>query len=75
MSSAFPIPGMNHSAMYNGLTKREYFAAVALQGLLANSVMGDADLHESAKEWRKSISKAAVEFADATLSILEDKVD
>jgi hypothetical protein len=31
---AFPIPG--GSANQNGITKREYFAAMAMQGLLSN---------------------------------------
>jgi hypothetical protein len=56
------------------LTKREAFAMSALQGLLANDGMGDADLHETSAEWRESISEAAVEFADATIAILQNSV-
>lgn len=32
---AFPNEG-THQFAYNGLTKREYFAAMAMQGLLSN---------------------------------------
>ena len=45
-----------------GLTKREYFAAAALQGFLANG-------------WNapKEIAERAVEFADALILALEAK--
>lgn len=56
----------------NTLTKREYFAAAALQGILANTVMGDSDLHESSEEWLRDISESAVEFADKTIKALEE---
>ena len=38
--SAFPIPGQR----MEGLTKREYFAGLALQGILANSEHGHVSL-------------------------------
>lgn len=46
---------------------RDYFAAKAMQGLLANTEMGDAALHDSAKDWLKDIAGSAYEFADAML--------
>lgn len=33
---AFPIPGLQNDEEFNGMTLRDYFAAKALQGLLAN---------------------------------------
>ena len=58
-----------------GLTKREQFAAMVMQGLLSNSVMGDSGLHKNHNEWVKDISEAATEFADALLAKLEEKGD
>lgn len=48
-----------------GLTKREYFAAMAMQGMCANSggIALDADFEQLAKE--------SVEAADALLVALE----
>ena len=56
-----------------GLTKREQFAAMAMQGLLSNSVMGDSDLHNNASDWKKDMVESATEFADALLAQLEEK--
>ena len=53
-----------------GLTKREHFAAMAMQGVLSG-VNGDADLHNSAEEWKEDVASASVEFADALLAELE----
>lgn len=36
MDNAFPIPGLQGDPDFNGLTKREYFAAMAMQGLLSS---------------------------------------
>lgn len=47
---------------YSGLTKREYFAIKALQGILANS---SEDISE------EMASKEAVRFADALLEELD----
>lgn len=53
----------------NGLTKREHFAAMAMQGLLADPTY--ADVFETAEEWRKNIAEASVEFAECLLAELE----
>lgn len=46
-----------------GLTKREYFAALALQGLIAHpSVVGDFE----------GLSKYAVKYADALIKALNE---
>lgn len=55
----------------SGVTKREQFAAMAMQGFLSNSVMGDCDLHENPADWIKDITESSIEFADALLAQLE----
>lgn len=50
----------------SGLTKREYFAAMALQGLLAN----DWAEYRSKDEGCGMISAAAVNYADALIEQL-----
>jgi len=45
-----------------GLTKREYFAAMAMQGMLANSSYTDSI---------EGIAKAAVAYSDALLAELD----
>lgn len=41
--AAFPkVVPEGHSEVYHGLTKREYFAAKAMQGLLANPDIPEA---------------------------------
>jgi len=53
-----------------GLTKREHFAAMALQGLLSNPATGDSSLWDNAPEWANQMTSSAVEFADALLAEL-----
>lgn len=56
-----------HSIRSYGLTKREYFAALAMQGMCARSYPAD-------KQWDKPfveyVQKAAVEVADAMIAEL-----
>jgi hypothetical protein len=49
-----------------GLTKREYFAALAMQGLCANSNRDGAWSHTA-----DDVADAAVRYADALLDELE----
>ena len=56
---------------YRGLTKREHFAGLAMQGLLSSAHMGDSDLHDSAAEWVREVTETSVEYADALLKELE----
>ena len=55
---------------HEGLTKREHFAGLAMQGLLSSSKMGDSYLHDSAAEWVREVTETSVEFADALLKEL-----
>ena len=58
---------------FTGLTKREHFAGLAMQGLLSNSVMGDSDLHDNHQEWLEDITDASVKFADKLLKQLGEQ--
>ena len=49
---------------YIGLTKREHFAGLAMQGLLANSVVAPRLTGASPDGWPKLIADMAYEMAD-----------
>ena len=53
-----------------GLTKREHFVGLAMQGLLAGA-MGDSALWETPQEWVRQITESSLEFADAQLKELD----
>lgn len=68
--AAFPFLETDNHNMEYGLTKREYFAAMAMQGLLACP----NDRNNSNKEWGTShflTAKNAVSIADELLKQLE----
>jgi hypothetical protein len=52
------ISRINGKEIYTGLTKKELFTAMAMQGLCACSISGN---HKSPK----ALAKEAVEYADA----------
>ena len=52
-----------------GLSKREHFAGLAMQGLLANSLAREELRY--VEEGIKVLSEASVEYADALLAELE----
>jgi len=62
---------MNSETVLLGLSKREYFAGVAMQGMLANSV----DLQQGVEpHWHggtTNVVKYAISFADELLKQLE----
>ena len=62
----------NKERQYSGLTKREYFAGLAMQGLLANSY-GGMTSGGSRTFSPNEISKLAVLHADELLKQLEEK--
>jgi hypothetical protein len=68
---AFPVPGSENNYMAEGMTKREYFAALALQGLLAGDVyeVGDVDGFAG---YAAHYSKSAVSHADALIAALNE---
>jgi len=51
-----------------GLTKLEYAAIAAMQGLLS---YGDVTKYDNADEWKKDIEESAVEFANGLFDELE----
>ncbi len=55
---------------FTGLTKREYFAAMAMQGLLSHS--GNEDRTLSTIYQASIYAKLSVQMADALLAALED---
>lgn len=57
---AFPALDPNTAFYREGLTKREYFAAMALQGKLSGG-----EFHDNKKI--EDFAKSAVEYADALL--------
>ena len=60
----------NRQRQYSGLSKREYFAGLAMQGLLALPDKGTFGSFDEAIEW---ICEASVKFADKLLKQLENE--
>lgn len=52
-----------------GLTKREHFAGLAMQGLIASLALFTTA--STTEYWKKNTIEAAVEFADALLKELD----
>lgn len=52
-----------------GLTVLDVAAFAAMQGLLANKYMGDADLHDSAEEWVHDVVTTSYEFGEKALEV------
>ena len=76
--SAFPTEMEVHTAFGStkraeiGLTKREHYAGLAMQGLLANSYSNGFSQPLSEYD-SKSIAKFSIEYADEILKQLEEK--
>jgi hypothetical protein len=65
--SAFYHPDGGMSTQKDGLTKREYFASMAMQGMLANNAEGNT-------EWDyETIAKHSCKAADALINQLNQK--
>lgn len=60
---AFPFPGTSNWLPTHGLTKREFFAAVALQGVIASNALNSPD----------DCAHYAVMAADSLLQCLKQK--
>lgn len=57
-----------------GLTKREYFAAAALQGILSNDYTIQAAKSKStSNDFTVAIAEMSLDFADALLNAMEIK--
>lgn len=77
--NAFPNVDLPHyhidaaHRIRGGLTKREYFAAKAMQGFLANSFKPDNGAKTYAQASNTTIAKLSVDAADALLAELDKK--
>lgn len=75
--SAMPLSEFAYNMQYSsGLTKREYFAALAMQGLCA-TFSGSPNAERQAEKVGKTLSETmaiyAVDVADALINALNDK--
>lgn len=74
-NNAFPIPtDRMPGGPYCGLTKRELFAAMAMQGLLSDvetQRQMQQDPRYNKKNFNEVVAMNAIEFADALLKHLE----
>lgn len=68
--SIFPDDKENpqFNSVHYGLSKREFFAIISLQGLLGNSTVGNPTI--STKPLPELLSSSAVKMADALISEL-----
>ena len=73
---AFPLPNQDLVGAETGLTKREYIAAMALQGLLSNPNIASKWPESLYKEALKvtPVCDAAVQQADALIKALSEDV-
>jgi len=75
--SAMPLSEFAYNMQYSsGLTKREYFAAMALQGI-CSTFSGSPNAERQAEKVGKTLSETmavyAVDVADALINALNDK--
>jgi hypothetical protein len=71
--SVKPLVAGSTPAPYAALSKREYFAAAALQGLCANAAFSTAigAMTSGGQETRAVMAATAVAFSDALIAALE----
>lgn len=74
-AAAFACAAMNHtdSAFQPGLTKREYFAGLAMQGLLSNYMITERLSGNSGLPVPSEFTKQAIQMADDLLNELSSK--
>lgn len=72
--SAYPVD-CGEMGMSEGLTKREYFAAMAMQGMLANPKVFELLVQRiTPKKHAEFLNHAAVEQADALIEKLNKQI-
>lgn len=64
---------VNGGDIYGGLTKREYFAGLAMQGLCANPLVKESEGGLLEADLMKMVSELSVRHADALLEELENE--
>lgn len=67
--AAFPLISPDGMSINQGLTKRKYFAAMAMQGLLVNY---NKHGHFGNSEYQPMVADFAVKCADELLKALEE---
>jgi hypothetical protein len=73
---AMPCQSSLHGKPHEGLTKREMFAAMAMQGMLSNRNITDLILRCVNKGQKsKVLAQAAIEQADALIAELNNNVN
>ena len=61
----------NDDGQWHGLTKREYFAAMAMQGLCANQIIKEViNKAKSQKDFDSYLTNTAVSIADSLIDSL-----
>jgi hypothetical protein len=71
--TVMPVPNLHDDENFNGLTKREHFAAMAMQGFLSNPWQAKTldELGESSRQQMQTVAQASLAMADALLAELE----
>jgi hypothetical protein len=62
---AFPVP--TSAVPFLGLSKREWFAGMALQGLIGSDADVDPEFVGSLGKWGDVVAKRAYHYADAMI--------
>lgn len=64
---AFPRPARDYNGAQVGISMRDYFAAQAMQGMLAHPTRYKPRPHEAYLHWHTAMASEAYEIADAMI--------
>ena len=64
---AFPVPGLHENNDYDGMTLRDYFAAKAMQGLIAHEERAKQLGSHNLGDFDVRVAVCAYRYADAML--------
>lgn len=67
---AFP-PRLDPKTHPSGMTLRDYFAAKAMQGMLADPQTRESCTEDQEEKWMRSFARVCYEFADAMIAARE----
>ena len=68
---AFPVPGLHENSDYDGMTLRNYFAAKAMQGLIAHEERAKQLGSHNLGDFDVRVAVCAYRYADAMLKARE----
>jgi hypothetical protein len=68
---AFPVPGLHENSDYDGMTLRDYFAAKAMQGLIAHEERAKQLGSHNLGDFDVRVAICAYRYADAMLEARE----